>query len=374
MHGTKAGIMNTFTGDIEEINEDLFFIAGSPAMRKLRMQAELLAKVNVPVLILGETGSGKEIAAKLIHKLSVRSECRFLKVNCAALPNDLLEGELFGYEREAFTGAMRTRHGKFELCDKGTILLDEIAEMPTALQAKLLHVLHDKQFFRLGGDTTISLDVRILAATNANVEEALVNKRLSEDLYFRLSAFTLQVPPLRERKEEIPLLVGHFMQQLAKHYNLRPRPLSPLLLNACLEYSWPGNLRELENVVKRYLVMGDEFVQVGEFGNKLAAHSEGRDFAELSANHSHSACGEGDHGDDSSLKSLVRNLKGEAERGAIANALQKTHWNRKAAARELGISYRSLLYKIHDYQLVPSSSYAATWPNNTGSKRNGQGQ
>jgi len=366
--------MNTFTGDIEEINEDLFFIAGSPAMRKLRMQAELLAKVNVPVLILGETGSGKEIAAKLIHKLSVRSECRFLKVNCAALPNDLLEGELFGYEREAFTGAMRTRHGKFELCDKGTILLDEIAEMPTALQAKLLHVLHDKQFFRLGGDTTISLDVRILAATNANVEEALVNKRLSEDLYFRLSAFTLQVPPLRERKEEIPLLVGHFMQQLAKHYNLQPRPLSPLLLNACLEYSWPGNLRELENVVKRYLVMGDEFLQVGEFRNNLPAHSGAPDFIELSADHGHSASGEGDHGDDSSLKSLVRNLKGEAERCAIASALQKTHWNRKAAARELGISYRSLLYKIHDYQLVPPSSYAATWMNNTGWKRNGQGQ
>jgi transcriptional regulator with GAF, ATPase, and Fis domain len=365
--------MNTVT-DVEEISEDLFFVSGSPAMRKLRTQAELLAKVNVPVLILGESGSGKEIAARLIHKLSIRSECRFLKVNCAALPAELLEGELFGYERGAFSGAMRTRRGKFELSHKGTILLDEIVEMPSPLQAKLLHVLQEKQFFRLGGDTAITVDVRILAATNVDVEQALISKRLREDLYFRLSAFTLHLPPLRERQEEIPLLLGHFMKQLAKTYGLCPRPLSPVLLNACQHYSWPGNLRELENVVKRYLVMGDEFLEVGDLGNKSAAPNVGADFALVSGEDPYPSNEEGNHEDATKLKNSLRSIKGEAERGAITGILEKTHWNRKAAARELGISYRSLLYKIQEYQLVPPSSYLPSFPGASGWKRNGRAQ
>ena len=342
--------------DIEEISEDLFFVAGSPAMRKLRTQAELLAKVNVPVLILGESGSGKEVAARLIHKLSVRSGCRFLKVNCAALPGDLLESELFGYERGAFTGALRTRQGKFELCDKGTILLDEVAEMPVTLQAKLLHVLQDKQFFRLGGDAIINVDVRILAATNLNVEHALAEKRLREDLYYRLSAFTLQIPPLRDRKEEIPLLLGHFMNQMARYYGLRPRPLSPKLIEACQGHSWPGNLRELENFVKRYLVMGDECRDVGELENRLdqpSSDSRVEEGVSSRALQGTEIAGKENGPDDGSLKHLVRSIKGETERNAIAIMLEKTHWNRKEAARQLQISYRGLLYKIQEYQLLP---------------------
>jgi DNA-binding NtrC family response regulator len=360
--------------DIEEIGQDLFFVAASPSMRKLRTQAELLAKVNVPVLILGESGSGKEVVARLIHKLSVRSGCRFLKVNCAALPGDLLESELFGYERGAFTGAMRTRQGKFELCEKGTILLDEIAEMPTSLQAKLLHVLQDKQFFRLGGEKTIDVDVRILAATNVNVEQALAKRRLREDLYYRLSAFTIQVPSLRERKEEISLLLGHFMNRMARHYGLPARAFSTRLLGACHRYSWPGNLRELENFVKRYLVMGDESVALSE----LEPRSDGGNGEAIpghSAENLNDAIEAASHitDDPAGLKTMVRSVKGEAERSAIVNTLTKTHWNRKEAARVLRISYRGLLYKIQEYQLRPPATYFAAVVKDGGDEGNGQG-
>ncbi len=346
------GDMEIASDDIEQISEDVFFVAASPMMRKMRAQAELLAHVNVPVLILGESGSGKEIAARLIHRLSVRSASRFLKVNCAALPGDLLESELFGYERGAVTGALRTRPGKFELCEKGTILLDEIAEMPTGLQAKLLHVLQDKQFFRLGGERTIDVDVRILAATNVNIEQALAEKKLREDLYYRLSAFTVHVPPLRQRRDEIPLLLGHFMNQLARHYGLPPRTISPTMADACQSYSWPGNLRELENFVKRYLVMGDEELALGELGR----NSEAAETVYLPQTSSWpTGPAESAEFEDgtSGLKSLVQSVKGEAERNAITAALGKTDWNRKAAARLLKISYRTLLYKIEQYHMSP---------------------
>ena len=213
-----------------------------PGMRKLRSQAALVANVDIPVLMLGESGTGKEVMARLIHKLSPRAHRTFLKVNCAAVPADLLESELFGYEAGAFTGANHAKPGKFELCNKGTILLDEIGEMPPGLQAKLLHVLQDQQFSRLGGRSVIKVDVRILAATNINIPEALANKRLREDLYYRLNAFTLQIPPLRERKEEIPILLKHFMTHMSERYARPPLPLSTEMLQACQDYSWPGNL------------------------------------------------------------------------------------------------------------------------------------
>src|SRR5690349_23079454 len=202
--------------------------------------------------------------ARLIHKLSPRAHRTFLKVNCAAVPADLLESELFGYEAGAFTGATHAKPGKFELCNKGTILLDEIGEMPPTLQAKLLHVLQDQQFSRLGSRSVVKVDVRILAATNINIHEALANKRLREDLYYRLNAFTLHIPPLRERKEEIPILLKHFMTRLSEQYARSPLPFTPDLMQACLNHSWPGNLRELGNFVKRYLVLGDEKLAIHE--------------------------------------------------------------------------------------------------------------
>ncbi len=346
--------------DIEPVSEEMSFVAASPAMRKLRAQAELLAQVDVPVLMVGESGSGKEVTARLIHKLSVRSGFKFLKVNCAALPGDLLESELFGYEGGAFTGALRTKPGKFELCEKGTIFLDQISEMPAGLQAKLLNVLRDKHFFRPGGASTIAVDVRILAATSANIDQALAEKKLREDLYYRLSAFTVHVPPLRQRNDEIPLLLGHFMHQLAKHYGLPPRTFSPAVLNACQSHAWPGNLRELENFVKRYLVTGDEELALGELERK----------AEPVNGHTHlGETGERVAGAEfeertSSLKSLVQSAKGEAERHAITTALEETRWNRKAAARLLKVSYRTLLYKIEQYHMSPPDYHAPYQPGN----------
>ena len=250
-------------------------------MRKLRSQAALVANVDIPVLMLGESGTGKEVMARLIHKLSPRAHRTFLKVNCAAVPADLLESELFGYEAGAFTGANHAKPGKFELCNKGTIMLDEIGEMPPSLQAKLLHVLQDQQFSRLGGRSVIKVDVRILAATNINIPEALANKRLREDLYYRLNAFTLQIPPLRERKEEIPILLKHFMTQLSEQYARAPLPYSPEMLQACAIYSWPGNLRELGNFVKRYLVLGDEKLAINEL--KPRTDGTGAEFRHLRA-------------------------------------------------------------------------------------------
>jgi two-component system, NtrC family, response regulator AtoC len=332
------------SGEVEELSDDLYFVAASPAMRKIREQVSQVANVNVPVLIVGESGTGKEVVARLIHKLSPRAHRTFLKVNCAALPADLLESELFGYEPGAFTGATRSKPGKFELCDKGTFLLDEVGEMPPVLQAKLLHVLQDQHFSRLGSRSMVSIDVRILAATNIDIQQAIAAKKLREDLYYRLNAFTVHVPPLRERREEIPLLLRHFMALFATRYARAPLPVSPVLVDACRRYSWPGNLRELENFVKRYLILADEQLALSELEiqEREAGVATGQ-AAELPAKQ-----------DPDDLKSLVRGLKDEAEREAIARTLERTRWNRKEAARRLGISYKALLYKIRRYSVDQS--------------------
>jgi transcriptional regulator with PAS, ATPase and Fis domain len=267
-------------------------------------------------------------------------------VNCAAVPSDLLESELFGYEAGAFTGANHAKPGKFELCNKGTILLDEIGEMPPGLQAKLLHVLQDQQFSRLGSRSMIKVDVRILAATNINIPEALANKRLREDLYYRLNAFTLSVPPLRERKEEIPILLKHFMANMSERYARPPLPLSTELLQACQDYSWPGNLRELNNFVKRYLVLGDEKLAIEELSPKSG--SSGAHFDSAAPDNGDSPGG---------LKSLARTAKDGAEAEAISKALDETNWNRKQAAVLLKISYKALLYKIRQYGIAQSKSH-----------------
>src|SRR5258708_1217050 len=291
----------TFTGEVEELTDDVFFIAASPAMRKIRSQAALVANVDIPVLLLGESGTGKEVLGRLIHKLSPRAHRTFLKVNCAAVPADLVESELFGYEPGAFTGATHAKPGKFELCNKGTILLDEIGEMPPLLQAKLLHVLQDQQFSRLGSRSVIKVDVRILAATNINIPEALANKRLREDLYYRLNAFTLHLPPLRDRKEEIPILLKHSMTLMAERYARAPLPLSPALLQACQDHSWPGNLRELNNFLKRYLILGDENLAVSE----LQPKNDGNGGADRDAGHKGDSRG--------ALKSFARDAQDESQ-------------------------------------------------------------
>jgi two-component system response regulator AtoC len=337
-----------YPGEVEELCDDVYFVAASPAMRKIRSQAALVANVDIPVLLLGESGTGKEVVARLIHKLSPRAHRTFLKVNCAAVPADLLESELFGYEAGAFTGATHPKPGKFELCNKGTILLDEIGEMPPSLQAKLLHVLQDQQFSRLGSRSVIKVDVRILAATNINIPEALANKRLREDLYYRLNAFTLSLPPLRERKEEIPILLKHFMSRLSERYARAPLPMSTGLMQACLDYTWPGNLRELSNFIKRFLILGDEKLAVNELQPKNDGN--GTHFDGASRNTAENNGGGG-------LKSLARNAKDEAEAEAINKALEETNWNRKQAAALLKISYKALLYKIRQYGIAQAKSH-----------------
>lgn len=336
----------SYAGEVEELCDDVFFVAASPAMKKIRSQAALVANVEIPVLLLGESGTGKEVLARLIHKLSPRAHRTFLKVNCAAVPADLLESELFGYEAGAFTGATHAKPGKFELCNKGTILLDEIGEMPPLLQAKLLHVLQDQQFSRLGSRSVVKVDVRILAATNINIPEALATKRLREDLYYRLNAFMLSLPPLRERKEEIPILLKHFMSRMSELYARPPLPLSQNLLQACQHYPWPGNLRELSNFVKRYLVLGDETLAVAELEPKPDGGNS------LNSDPGKAPGGESGGG----LKSLARSAKDEAEAEAIARALNETNWNRKQAAALLKISYKALLYKIRQYGIAQSRS------------------
>lgn len=320
------------------LNETHSFVRSSKRMRELESQAALVARADIPLLILGESGTGKEILALYTHMMSARSQKMFLKVNCAAMPADLLESELFGYEQGAFTGAVKTKPGKFEVCTGGTIFLDEIGEMPALLQAKLLQVLQDGTFSRLGSRAPMKVDVRVIAATNINMKEAMANKTFREDLYYRLNGFTLKIPPLRERSEEIPVLAEYFMRKGARRYDREPLAFSQNLMKHLMEHYWPGNLRELENVVNRYLVLADEQAILEE----LAPLPESQGSTAAAGD----ASGAG-------LKALVKNLKGDAESAAIAQVLEGTGWNRKAAANDLQISYKALLYKIKQYDLSP---------------------
>jgi len=319
-----------------DLGGGVVFFASTPQMQTLRSQAIQVARFDFPVLVLGESGTGKEVLSQLIHKYSDRANRVFLKVNCAAVPSELLESELFGYEPGAFTGANKAKPGKFELCNHGTLLLDEIGEMSPALQAKLLQVLQDGQFCRLGARSSIKVDVRILAATNINMAQSIAEKSFREDLYYRLSSFVLRMPSLRERKEEIPMMLRHFVLRVAERYACPILPLSPRLLRACENYSWPGNIRQLENFVKRYLVLGDEEAAIRE----LEVDTKSADSPSVPA-----------QSDSPDLKKIVSGVKTEAEREAIADALEKTRWNRKRAAMMLNISYKALLYKIRQYDI-----------------------
>ncbi|MGA7292044.1 MAG: sigma 54-interacting transcriptional regulator [Terriglobales bacterium] len=341
--------------EIERISEELYFIAASPATRRLRTQADLLSQTDVPVLITGEPGSGKTTAAQLIHSLSIRSSFQFMRVKCAALTSDLLENELFGYEHNSASGRPESTPGKIEQCAKGTILLDEFDAMPEAVQRRLLKLLETGEFVRCGGQNPIRADVRILAATCGDLQSAATEKRIQEELFYRLSVFELRVPPLRDRQEEIPLLLGHLMNRLTRRYGVPAPRFSSTLLDACQQHAWPGNLRELETFAKRFLAHGDEEAALHE----LVSHPD-YGHAEKGENgngngHGKSAYSLNGHASEekSSLKLLVRNAKGETERGAIAQALEETRWNRKAAARLLNVSYRALLYKIQEYHLAP---------------------
>jgi two-component system response regulator AtoC len=323
----------------DQVTEDLSFLAASPQMVRIRQQILQIAPVDVPVFICGESGVGKEVVARMIHLRSKRKTQAFVKVNCAALPGELLESELFGFEQGAFTGAVRAKPGKFEMANKGTIFLDEIAEMSPHLQAKLLHVLQDHQYSRLGARNMIDTDVRVLAATNVDVHEAMKTGRFREDLYYRLNVLSILVPPLRERTAEIPLLFRHFLTKYTEKF---AKPLvepSKHLMDAAVNYPWPGNLRELENFVKRYVILEDDEGSLRELVEMSSTRQRTSPREETAAPR------------EQGLKALVRGLKDEAEMEAIADALEKTRWCRKDAAKMLGISYKALLYKMRQFNL-----------------------
>jgi two-component system, NtrC family, response regulator AtoC len=346
--------------DIEVLDNDESFLSISPVMQKLRAQAALLAQADVPVLILGEPGSGKGTVARLIHKLSINSGFVFQKVNCATMPGHLLEVELFGRanDESGVSGSRKINPGKLELSEKGTLLIEEITEMPMNLQTRLLQVLQDKQLGNSGEPGLVG--ARILATSSAKLDRALAEKRLREDLYYRLSAFTVHVPPLRQRKEEIKVLLQYFMHKVARYYGLAPREFTPSALEGCVNHSWPRNMEELETFVKRYLVAGDEEIMLGGQNHNPESRGDG-----LHTTQTFEPSGPVDVEVKSgaasavpqSLKSLIQSVKSEAERNAIAAALEKTGWNRKAAARLLKVSYRTLLYKIEHYHMSAAQPY-----------------
>lgn len=338
--------------EIEQISDELYFIAASPASRRLRTQAELLSQTDVPVLITGDPGSGKATAARLIHSLSLRSSFEFVIIDCGAVTPELLESELFGHEYVRVNGMPEVTAGKFEQCARGTVLLRDFDAMPRGIQERFLRLLQTREVVRCGGQTPIAVDVRLIATIDGDPEMAVTDNAAVPELYHRLSVFRLHVPPLRDRREEIPMLLGHFMNRLTKRYGVPAPHFTKALLDACQRHSWPGNLRELETFVKRFLALGDEQAALHELQTRThmeAANGKGygaREFAEVSSMAIAGA-------EKPSLKLLARNAKGVAERHAIVEALKETHWNRKAAARLLNISYRGLLYKIEEYQLIP---------------------
>ncbi len=344
--------------EIERIGDELYFVTASPATRRLRTQAEQLSQTDVPVLIAGEAGSGKATTARLIHSLSLRSSFQFLRVNCGALTPELLENELFGSEYVGANGEPESSPGKFEQCARGTVLLEDFNAMPVLDQDRLLKLLQTRQLVRCGGHAPVRVDVRIMAAMDGDLDGEGTNKLANTELYHRLSVFQLHVPPLRDRREEIPLLLGIFMSRLTRRYGVPAPHFTSAMLDACQRYSWPGNLRELENFVKRFLAQGDEHAALEELRGPASSQGWNRKLdgaADIA--HQHNGGGE-----KASLKLLARNAKGEAERYAIQQALEETHWNRKAAARLLHVSYRGLLYKIQEYHLVPPLGNGNSYP------------
>jgi two-component system, NtrC family, response regulator AtoC len=341
-------------------NDDLPFrvdyaplLSGSEAMRLLLQDIRQVAATSATVLVQGESGVGKEIVAKTLHFASDRRARPFVKVNCASLPAELLESELFGHERGAFTGAYRRKPGKFEIAERGTIFLDEIGEVPLALQAKLLHVLQDGEFSRVGGTEIISVDVRVVAATNRPLEKAIKDGTFREDLYYRLKVVDLYVPPLRERREEIAGLARTFVNRFNEQFN-RTVVLSAESVRLLREYSWPGNVRELENMMKRIVVLQNEQLIGQELASKPIARAPAA-ASLLDAPRAETAAAP----TKQKLKQIARQAALDAQREAIRDVLERVHWNRAEAARLLGISYKTLLYKIDQCGLARKRARSA---------------
>ena len=329
------------------------FICVSPAMQRVQRQIDSLARLEVPVLILGESGTGRKTVARCIHEVSSRAKCVFERITCEGFPEELLDAELFGRVKNGNGRAPHSEIGKFESCANGTILLEEVSHIPIGLQAKILHAVRDGEFFRKGSNSKTAVNVRIMATNHIDIEQSIRDKKLREDLFFVLCAFPIELPPLRERKEDIPLLLWHYMERLAVLHGRAPKTFSAALVEACQEYGWPGNLRELENLVHRYLIMGNNSLVIHNLRTRtsrpflVSRQVASESIADPQADSA------GRNSSVPGLKGLVRHLRGETEMSAIRSALQQTGWNRRRAALLLNISYRGLLYKIREYGLVP---------------------
>ncbi len=332
---------STFVEVGEVTREEGIFIYTSDKMQRIKEIIDQIANTDVTVLIQGESGVGKEVVARSIHLNSFRREKPFVKVNCAALPQDLLESELFGYEKGAFTGAYRQKQGRFELANGGTIFLDEISEMSLSLQGKLLQVLQDREFSRLGGKKDIRVDVRVLAATNKNIEEGIKDGRFREDLYYRLNVVNILIPPLRERKEEIPIFIEYFLDKFSKKYDRKVPPLSEKTMQAFSDHQWVGNVREMENVIQRLVVLGNEETIVEELTPVTKEDPIPEKKKKMVPAKKIWP----------SLREVHQEAIKKAESEIIQKALEMTNWNRKKAADKLNISYKALLYKIKETSL-----------------------
>ncbi|MDY6854859.1 MAG: sigma-54 dependent transcriptional regulator [Thermodesulfobacteriota bacterium] len=322
------------TGHID--NRLLF--GNSEKMGAIGKTIEQIQGVDVPVLIVGESGTGKELVANDVHLRSSRRNGPVVKVNCVAIPGELLESELFGYERGAFTGAYSNKPGRLEFAHNGTLFLDEIGDMPLSLQSKLLRVLQEGSFFRLGGNEEIKVDIRIIASTNKDLEAAIIERTFREDLYYRLNVIKLHIPPLRERKEEVPILISYFLGKYRRAYNKKIKNLPDKTFNLLMDYSWPGNVRELENIIKKYVVLEGEEIILRELNVKETKNrKEKNDDVNLH-----------DVYKGLSLREIGKKAASQAEKVAIKKILEQTHWNRRQAAEILQISYKTLLSKIKE--------------------------
>ena len=329
---TTTNSVSSLVQSIGEIPPESIVFGRSDIMQTLRERMDKVAAANVPVLIQGESGTGKDIIARMIHGRSPWRTGPYVKVNCPAIPGTLLESELFGYEKGAFTGAYGTKPGRVELAHRGTLFLDEISELDLALQSKLLQLLQDGQFCRIGAQEDKKVEVRVVCATNRILEDEIENGTFRQDLFYRINVVNLALPPLRERRGDIQGLATYFLEYYNRKYNCRAKAISGELMAVLEKYHWPGNIRELENLVKRYVILGSEEV----ISSDLVTREQEYFNPEINVD------------GPISLKKITRQATRELERKVILKVLQAHHWNRKQAARALSISYRALLYKIRD--------------------------
>ena len=335
---TPTNSVSSLVQSIGEMPPESILFGRSEVMQNLRERLDKVACANVPVLIQGESGTGKDIIARMIHTRSPWKSGPYVKVNCPAIPGTLLESELFGYEKGAFTGAYGSKPGRVELAHRGTLFLDEISELDLGLQSKLLQLLQDGQFCRIGAQEDKRVEVRIVCATNRQLEVEIESGTFRQDLFYRINVVNLHMPALRERRGDIPELVAYFLEYYNRKYNCRARILSNELMSVLQKYHWPGNIRELENLLKRYVILGNEDV----ISSDLVSREQEYFNPDINLD------------GPISLKKLTRQAVRELERKVILKVLQANHWNRKQAARALSISYRALLYKIRDAGLPPN--------------------